>query len=204
MLIGVIDVQGFDFSHSDFLDRNGPRDPVAIWDQGGDARPAPQPAGSRFGYGAEFTKPHLDAALDASPCLGVPAYEIERQSQLVEGAHGTHVASTAAGNRGICRRSPIAAVLISLPDSDQDRRRSFSDSTRLVDAIDYLVALAGDMGLPLSINVSLGTNGHAHDGSAAVRPLDRCRHVHPRLGQSRSPRETPARNAVKPPTTWAG
>ena len=64
----------------------------------------------RFGYGAEFTKQHLDAALDASPCLGVPAYEIERQSQLDEGSHGTHVASTAAGNRGMCSRSPIAGV----------------------------------------------------------------------------------------------
>ncbi len=168
VLIGVIDVQGFDFSHSDFLDQNGHTRFVAIWDQGGDARPSPQPAGTRFGYGAEFNKAHLDAALDASPGLGVPPYEIERQSQLVEGSHGTHVASTAAGNRGICRRSPIAAVLVSLPDSDQDRRRSFSDSTRLVDAIDYLVTLAGKMGLPLSMNVSLGTNGHAHDGSAAV------------------------------------
>jgi len=168
VLIGIIDVQGFDFSHPDFLDADGHTRFVSIWDQGGDARPSPQSGGSRFDYGSEFTKQHLDAALDAAPSLGVPAYEIERQSQLSEGSHGTHVASTAAGNRGICRKSPIAAVLISLPESDQDRRRSFFDSTRLVDAIDYLVAMAGRLGLRVSINVSLGTNGHAHDGSAAI------------------------------------
>ena len=34
--------------------------------------------------------------------------------------------------------------------------------------MDYLLRLGQKMGLPVSINVSLGTNGHSHDGSAAV------------------------------------
>jgi subtilisin family serine protease len=62
----------------------------------------------------------------------------------------------------------IAAVLISLPEEDQDRRRSFYDSTRIAHAIDYLLLVADQLGVPVSINISLGTNGHAHDGSAAV------------------------------------
>jgi hypothetical protein len=45
---------------------------------------------------------------------------------------------------------------------------SFYDSSRLTDAVDYLLALGEQMDLPVSINVSLGTNGHAHDGSAAA------------------------------------
>jgi subtilisin family serine protease len=166
VLIGIIDVGGFDFSHQDFLDDDGGTRFVAIWDQGGDARPSPGKEGTQFGYGAELLKKHLDAALAAAPGLGVPAWEIERQSQLEPGSHGTHVASIAAGNRGVSRRSPIAAVLLSLPAGDQDRRRSFYDSTRLADAVDYLVALAGER--PLSINISLGTNGHAHDGAGAI------------------------------------
>jgi subtilisin family serine protease len=166
VLIGIVDVGGFDFSHRDFLDAKGKTRFVAIWDQGGDARPSP--GGAQFAYGAEFKKEHLDAALRAAPRLGVPAYEIEKQSQLVEGSHGTHVASTAAGNRGICRKSPIAGVLISLPEADEDRRRSFYDSTRIADAVDYLAALASRMKKRLSINISLGTNGHAHDGSGAI------------------------------------
>lgn len=166
VLIGVIDVQGFDFSHPDFLDADGKTRFVIIWDQGGDARPSPP--GKQFGYGTEFRKDHLDAAIKAAPQLGVPAYEIERQSQMTEGSHGTHVASTAAGNRGVCRKSPIAGVLISLPEADEDRRKAFYDSTRIADAIDYLVKLAEKMKKRLSINISLGTNGHAHDGSGAI------------------------------------
>jgi subtilisin family serine protease len=166
VLIGIIDVEGFDFSHPDFLDANGKTRFVAIWDQGGDARPSP--GSMQFGYGAEFKKEHLDAAIKAAPGLGVPAHEIEKQSQMSEGSHGTHVASTAAGNRGVCRRSPIAGVLISLPEADEERRTSFYDSTRIADAIDYLVALAEKMKKRLSINISLGTNGHAHDSSGAI------------------------------------
>ena len=167
VLVGIIDVGGFDFSHQDFLDEGGTRF-VAIWDQGGDARPSPGEPGTQFGYGAEFRKEHLDAAIAAAPGLGVPAWEVERQSQVEEGSHGTHVASIAAGNLGVCRRSPIAGVLLSLPRADNDRRRSFYDSTRLADAVDYLVALAGRLGLQLSVNISLGTNGHAHDGAGAI------------------------------------
>jgi len=173
VLIGIIDVQGFDFSHPDFLEGKDKTRFVAIWDQGGDARPSPgdtqgKKPNRQFDYGAEFTRTHLNSALKAAKTLGIPAYEIERQSQLVEGSHGTHVASIAAGNRGVCRRSPIAAVLISLTDSDNDKRKSFYDSTRIADAVDYLVALATDMKLPVSINISLGTNGHAHDGTGAI------------------------------------
>jgi subtilisin family serine protease len=178
VLIGIIDVHGFDFAHPDFLEADGTTRFVAIWDQGGDARPSPydrdaRPASKKheldqFTYGAEFLRADLNAAIIASPRLGLPAADIEPQSQMREGSHGTHVASIAAGNRGVCRKAPIAGVLISLPREDQDRRLSFYDSSRLADAVDYLFALGERMGLPVSINVSLGTNGHAHDGSAAV------------------------------------
>lgn len=173
VLIGIVDVQGFDFSHPDFLDDAGRTRFVAIWDQGGDARPHPD--GKKFNYGAEFRQTHLNDAIKAAPRLGVPAYEVERQSQMAEGSHGTHVASIAAGNLGVCRRAAIAGVLISLPQEDaEDRRRSFYDSTRIADAVDYLVDLADGLGKKaVSINISLGTNGHAHDGSGAVgRYLD--------------------------------
>jgi subtilisin family serine protease len=167
VLIGIIDVQGFDFAHPDFLDDKGKTRFVAIWDQGSDARPSPQPYG-QFSYGAEFTDTHLNDAIKASKSLKLPATDIERQSQIVEGSHATHVASIAAGNRGVCRQAAIAGVLISLPREDEDRRLSFYDSSRLADAVDYLLRLGEKMKRPVAINVSLATNGHAHDGSAAV------------------------------------
>lgn len=176
VLIGIIDVQGFDFSHPDFLDAEGSTRFVRIWDQGaapGFSRPRPQ--GSRqFAYGAELTDKHLNAAIAGSKRLNIAPYELERQTQMVAGSHGTHVSSIAAGNLGVCPKAMIAGVLISLPEKDEERRQSFYDSTRITDAVDYLVNLAGELSqkrkkpVPLSINVSLGTNGHAHDGSSAV------------------------------------
>jgi subtilisin family serine protease len=169
VLIGIVDVEGFDFAHPEFLDEKGGTRWVRIWDQGGDARPTPRAANPRgFDYGAEFRKEHLDAALAAAPALRLPPQEIERQSQMVPGSHGTHVASIAAGRRGVCPNAVLAGVLVSLPREDEDRRRSFYDSTRLVHAVEYLVDLADQLGLPVSINISLGTNGHAHDLSPAV------------------------------------
>ncbi|HLL74729.1 MAG TPA: S8 family serine peptidase [Pyrinomonadaceae bacterium] len=178
-LIGIIDVQGFDFSHPDFLDANGKTRFVRIWDQGatkGSSRPHPKspPGTTQFDYGAEFRQEHLNAAIANSPRLGLPPYELERQTQMVPGSHATHVASIAAGNRGVAPKAMIAGVLVSLPPGDLDIRRSFYDSTRIADAVDYLIGLARELSekrrkpVPLSINVSLGTNGHAHDGSSAV------------------------------------
>jgi subtilisin family serine protease len=166
VLIGIIDVQGFDFAHPDFLDARGRSRFLRIWDQGGTGRP--HPVGAQFAYGAEITDKHMNAALRAERGGNLPATELEPQSQQVPGSHGTHVASIAAGNRGVCRRAQIAAVLISLPEPDLDKRLSFYDSSRLVDAVDYLLDLADSLKRPISINISLGTNGHSHDGSAAI------------------------------------
>ena len=164
VLIGIIDVQGFDFSHPDFLDENGRTRWLTIWDQGAETRNPPE----RFEYGAELTEDDFAAAMAASKRSHIPAWDLEPQSQMIPGSHGTHVASIAAGNRGICRKAKIAGVLISLPKTDTDRRASFYDSTRVAHAVDYLVDLAKKHKLALSINVSLGTNGHAHDASSAI------------------------------------
>ncbi|HLA08599.1 MAG TPA: S8 family serine peptidase [Anaerolineales bacterium] len=173
ILIGIIDVQGFDFSHPDFLNARGKTRFVRIWDQAGTTRPSPK-GSKQFAYGSEFSQDHLNAAIAAAPKLKIPAYELERQSQMEAGSHGTHVASIAAGNRGVCANAMLAGVLISLPKADQDRRQSFYDSTRIADAVDYLIHLADGLSIErkhpvcLSINISLGTNGHAHDGSSAI------------------------------------
>jgi hypothetical protein len=172
VLIGIIDVQGFDFAHPDFLEGDTTRF-VRIWDHGGMARPSPHRAdptryGKQFDFGAEFRQEHLHTALAAATMLRLPPQEIERQSQMAPASHGTHVASIAAGNHGICRKAMLAGVLISLPEEDTDRRTSFYDSTRLAHAVDYLLLLADELQVPVSINLSLGTNGHAHDGSSAI------------------------------------
>jgi subtilisin family serine protease len=163
VLVGIIDVQGFDFAHSDFLNKDGTTRFEAIWDQG--AEPdgtSPKP------YGRVIDKKRMNDAIAAAPKVGAPAVELEPQTQQASASHGTHVASVAAGNLGVARAAHIAAVLVSLGDEDTDPRRSFYDSTRLAHAVDYLFDMGDKLGLPVSINVSLGTNGDAHDSSAPI------------------------------------
>jgi subtilisin family serine protease len=169
VLVGIIDVQGFDFTHESFLDRGGQTRFVRIWDQGGDPKEQPPPSRKPpFNYGSEFDQKTLNDALRAAPRFGVPPQSLARQSEMIEGSHGTHVASIAAGKYGVCPAAEIAAVLVSMPAKETDRRQSFYDSTRVVHAVDYLLALARERGKPISINISLGTNGHAHDATSAV------------------------------------
>jgi subtilisin family serine protease len=165
VLVGLIDVGGFDFSHPEFLDDDGNTRFLRIWDQGGTNRPSP----AAFGYGSELTKAdHLDRALREASERRLPAYELEPQSQMTPRAHATHVASIAAGARGVARNATLAGVLVSIPPDEAERRLSFYDSSRLAHAVDYLLALGREQGMPVSINISLGTNGHAHDDSSAV------------------------------------
>jgi len=50
----------------------------------------------------------------------------------------------------------------------KERRSTFSDSSRIVHAVEYLLEIADREKKPISINISLGTNGGAHDGSSGV------------------------------------
>lgn len=169
VLVGLIDVGGFDFAHPDFLDAAGGTRFERIWDQGGATRPSPRQRGtSVFDYGSELIKAELDHAIESAPEVGLPATLLEPQSEMSPGSHGTHVASIAAGNRGVARKALIAAVLIAIPGEDAERRLSFYDSSRLAHAVEYLLDVGRELGLPVSINVSLGTNGHAHDDSSAI------------------------------------
>lgn len=171
VLIGIIDVGGFDYAHQDFLDGKGQSRFIAIWDQGGNHRSPPSELSSDFNdldYGSLHTQEHMNQAIEASTTIQAPVHAIEPQSQQFPSSHATHVASIAAGNSGVCTNASIAGVLISLPSEDENRSKSFTDSSRISDAVDFLLTLAEQKQLPISINISLGTNGHAHDGSAAV------------------------------------
>ncbi|HVK03854.1 MAG TPA: S8 family serine peptidase, partial [Armatimonadaceae bacterium] len=172
VLVGLIDVGGFDFAHPDFLDADGNTRFLRIWDQRGAFRPPP----AGFAFGSEFTRERMNAALRAGRERGWSPHLIEPQADRVRGSHATHVASIAAGNRGVCPTADIVGVSVYLPregDPDEERRRAFSDSSRITEAVEYLLGVAEAEGCPISINVSLGTNGGSHDGAnATCRWLD--------------------------------
>ncbi len=159
VLIGLIDVGGFDFAHEDFLDEHGDTRFLAIWDQGGKSGPG-------VPFGRVLERAQMNRALRAAQKHRVDPAAILRQSQQFVGSHGTHTASIAAGNRGVCPHAQIAGVLLSLSDSESERSQTLFDSTRLALAVDWLFALA--QGRPTVINISLGTNGHAHDGTSPI------------------------------------
>ena len=164
VLVGIIDVGGFDFAHEDFV-VDGKTQFLRIWDMGNVGSP---PSG--FNYGHEFTREAMETAMREAPQVGVGVHDLEPQSQRSRHSHATHVASIAAGRKsGVAKGFDIAGVLLSLPDSDYERRLSFYDSTRIAHAVDYLYQLGAMEGYDaVSINISLGTNGHAHDGSAPI------------------------------------
>ena len=171
VLIGVVDVGGFDFTHPDFLNADGTTRFVRIWDQGAPRRSSLGEPPKPFKYGAELTRERMNKALDWSRTHKVGATDLLRQSAHRSGSHATHVASIAAGNRGVCPDAAIAGVLIALSDDDRDRHGSLYDSTRLAHAVDYLFALGERLynrPIPTVINISLGTNGHAHDGTSPI------------------------------------
>jgi subtilisin family serine protease len=170
VLIGLVDVGGFDFAHPDFLTRLGATRFVSIWDQGAQKNSLGPPPPS-FADGAEITGTRMNQALEWSRTHRVGATDLLRQSSQRPGAHGTHVASIAAGNLGVCPTAAIAGVLIALTEEDRSRHGSLYDSTRLAHAVDYLFALGERLygrRIPTVVNISLGTNGHAHDGTSSV------------------------------------
>ncbi len=179
VIIGVIDVGGFDYAHPDFLDKDKKTRFEAIWDQGGINRLSPAQsfidgqnkqlkAFADLDYGSYIDKSMMNDAIQNAQAVHVPVYAIEPQSQEHSSSHATHVASIAAGNSGICPKAMIVGVLISTQEEDERRTSTFTDSTRISDAVDFLLNFAEKEKKPISINISLGTNGHAHDGSSGV------------------------------------
>lgn len=170
VLLGLIDVGGFDFAHEDFLDDRGLTRFERIWDQG--AVDGPAPAG--FSDGRELTRKEMNRAIQGAGEIGVAPSDILPQSVQTVGSHGTHVASIAGGRRGVCPEAILAGVLIALDEEDQARHRTFYDSTRLAQAVTYLFDLADELSreqgrkVPVVLNISLGTNGHAHDGTSPI------------------------------------
>jgi subtilisin family serine protease len=113
----------------------------------------------------------MQKALQWSRRHKIGATDLLPQSVQVPGAHATHVASIAGGNSGVCPTAMIAGVLIALTEREMDRHATLYDSTRLAHAVDYLFALGEHLyrrPIPTVINISLGTNGHAHDGTSAI------------------------------------
>ena len=157
VIVGVFDT-GIDWDHLDF--RN-PSDTsksriLKLWDQtitpiSGETSP------TGFNYGVEYTQAHLNNELDGSPAGYV------REKDL--NGHGTHVAGTAAGNGASLSTRKFAGLA---PNADlvivKGGNSSFSDYNE-INAMTYFQNVANAFGKPIVVNMSIGGQFGAHDGS---------------------------------------
>ncbi|MDR1891599.1 MAG: S8 family serine peptidase [Oscillospiraceae bacterium] len=152
VLVGIID-SGIAFSHPAFLDGNGQSRVVYLWDQTANGTP---PDG--FLHGAEYTRGQINSALAGSPPDGM-------DPDMDFLGHGTAVAGIAAGGgngggtRGIAPEAELIAVKLG-----GDRR--FARTTGMMRALHYITIRAEELGKPVAINLSFGTNDGSHEGNS--------------------------------------
>ena len=157
VLVGVFDT-GIDWDHPDFRNASNQAQSriLRIWDQtitpiAGEVSP------SGFNYGVEYTQTHINNEIDGTPAGYVRENDIN--------GHGTHVAGTAAGNGAALASGKYKGVA---PNADiiivKGGNGSFS-STNEINGLTYFKNVATALGKPIVVNMSIGGQGGAHDGT---------------------------------------
>ncbi len=183
--IAILD-SGVDYRHPDFCTADGATRILTYWDQTLD-----YDGMNRYGIGRIFSREELDRLLTVAPdmaaddgapggqTVSAPATEAPLPEPSADfSGQGTHVAGICAGNgrasggrnRGAAPESSLLVVKLR-----NDADSVFTDYANLMMAVDYVVRFASDAALPLSINISYGSNDGPHDGSGLMeRYLNNC------------------------------
>ena len=156
VIVAIIDT-GIDWDHPDFrklTDQTKSRI-LRIWDQTispttGESSPV------GFTFGVEYNQSQIENEIDGTPA----GFGREKDTD----GHGTHVTGIAAGN-GAALNSKYAGLA---PNADivviKAGDGSF-DTSNIIIALDYLRNLATSLGKPIVVNMSLGSQTGAHDGT---------------------------------------
>lgn len=153
VVVGVID-SGIDYDHPDFVDASGNTRVVAVWDQQDSTGVAP----ATYGYGTECTSTEISN--------GTCAEEDDPDAW----GHGTHVTGIAAGNGAAPDGSGTTSYTNTgmAPNASIVFVKTDWSSTGIIDAMNYIFDQANTLGLPAVINMSLGTQLGAHDGTSPI------------------------------------
>jgi subtilisin family serine protease len=160
-LVAVID-EGIDVLHEAFRDAHNQTRIVALWDQTDPTGPGPTVQGRSL-HGTFHSEKDINRYISAG--------KVPKNLGRDPHHHGTHVASIAAGQKtakfygGV---APEAKILVVVPRIKVDLRDPFSIgySTSHVDALSFIESEANQRKLPVVVNVSLGMNAGAHDGTS--------------------------------------
>ncbi len=150
IVFGLID-DGIDVMHPDFRDPDdSTKSRIAyLWNQKPNS--VNHPAG--FSYGREYSRGEIELALQKNdPSL----VHSENYDKFFGGGHGTVVAGSGVGNRGVAPEATIIAVAL----------KNFSGS-HVIDAAHYIIQKSEMMQLPCVINCSWGSYFPA-DGSGPL------------------------------------
>lgn len=147
VLVAIID-SGIDYRHQEFLNPDGSSRILYLWDQMAVGTP---PSG--YTMGREFTQEDLNQSLSK----GGTAVTADTSG------HGTAVAAIAAGNSGVAYESELLVVRLGQP-----RAESFPRTTELMQAVNYVIEKAVEIGRPVAINLSFGNTYGSHAGNSLV------------------------------------
>lgn len=147
VIVGIIDI-GFDYTHPNFKDINGNLRISRVWERTNSAGTPPTSLG--FTYGSEY--------------VGSTAI-LNKQKDITDQSHGTHVAGTAAGTgtgnlsllKGMAPNAEIVLVSGFNPVIPTDNN--------YIDAITYIKNYATSVNKPVVINMSFGIGIGPHDGT---------------------------------------
>ncbi|MDD7390599.1 MAG: S8 family serine peptidase [Lachnospiraceae bacterium] len=149
VLVGIAD-SGIDIFHQAFRKQDGSTRIAALWDQAS----------------GEYTKEEINAFLEGNYSGPLPSAFRDLSG------HGTAVAGIAAGSRveesgmiaeGYAPESELVVVRLGQSGSDD-----YVKTTQLMQAVDYLVKKASELGRPMAINLSIGNNYGSHSGRSLL------------------------------------
>ena len=150
VIVAILD-SGIDYAHPDFLDSNGNTRILYLWDQSIQGNP---PNG--FRDGSEYTQDDINEALRLGTSMGERMSRVPSMDHM---GHGTGVAGIACGKDGA---APEASMIIVKIGRNIDR--GFARTTELMRGLKYVISKATELNMPISVNVSFGTNDGSHDG----------------------------------------